>query len=399
MNFPAELLGLLALRTRALRALAGRKSALPGWILLSLGFLSFALVRHALYAATEMRVGSGILQTALGLNLVQLLLFLSVVYIPAVICLSNAFAGDGLGFSFSREEYRVHVSVLFPLWGCIFFVAAVLQWLVPGFIGFGILEVSLGLLCLTLLMTFYSVWAIRQLNYLPLLPALSVFVLSWFTLPLFFVVSSFVFALPFFILVPVGYLLYQRLRGYISSRSGEGSFQEHLRSLTVNPQDADAHYQLGLIHLGRGNLDSARRYFQSALAIDPRDPDYQYHLGRVHEALEDWPGALEQFEETYRLNPGYALGDIFREVGKAYLHTGKIEKGVEFLRFFLKTRGSDPEGRYWLAVSLQKLGRAEEMRSELRTILDQARSNPRFFRKGNRRWLYKSRLLLRQSSS
>ena len=107
--------------------------------------------------------------------------------------------------------------------------------------------------------------------------------------------------------------------------------------------------------------------------------------------------ALEEYEETYRLNPEQSLGDIFREVGKAYLHTGNVDKAIEFLEFFLQTRGSDPEGRYWLAVALHKQGKPEEMRVQLNTILEQARSNPRFFRKEKRAWVLRARTLLRSS--
>jgi tetratricopeptide (TPR) repeat protein len=111
--------------------------------------------------------------------------------------------------------------------------------------------------------------------------------------------------------------------------------------------------------------------------------------------MGEWPEALEQYEETYRLDPEYGVGDIFREVGKGYLHTGNIEKGMEFLTFFLKKRVSDPEGRFWLAVALKKKGNLEEMRLQLNLILEQARSLPRFFRKKNREWLYLARNMIR----
>ena len=175
-------------------------------------------------------------------------------------------------------------------------------------------------------------------------------------------------------------------------------FRSDFRPDPQSARDADAHHQLGLIHLKRDNLDAARRYFESALKIDSRDPDYHYYLGRVFEAKGDWPSALEQYEETYRLAPNFQLGDIFRDVGKAYLHNGQFEKAEEFLRFFLEKRNSDPEGRYWLAITYQKLSRDEEMRSQLNTCLDQARANPRFFRKENRQWLYRSRILLRHTT-
>jgi tetratricopeptide (TPR) repeat protein len=226
--------------------------------------------------------------------------------------------------------------------------------------------------------------------------ALGVFALSWLTLPVFYVLSSFLFTLPLFIMLPLLYLAFQRWRGLLQARAGDSDFQQHLRALTVNSQDADAHYQLGLVYLKRRSLEAAERYFGNALAIDSGDADYHYFLGRVYEIRADWPRALEQFEETYRLNPEYGLGDIFREVGKGYLHTGRLKKAVEFLKFFLENRASDPEGRYWLAVALQKMGDGGQMRLQLSTILEQARTNPRFFRKENREWLYRARVLLKQ---
>jgi tetratricopeptide (TPR) repeat protein len=120
-------------------------------------------------------------------------------------------------------------------------------------------------------------------------------------------------------------------------------------------------------------------------------------MGRIYEQCEEWALAADEYEETYRLNPDYGTGDVFREVGKGYLHTGRPDKAVEFLRFFLERRSSDPEGRYWLAEALRQLGDKEEMRSHLNRVLDQARTNPRFFRKQNRAWIYRSRLLLRGS--
>ena len=220
---------------------------------------------------------------------------------------------------------------------------------------------------------------------------------GWLWVALFIALGG--FALPFFLLLPLAYVLAQRLRDMAASSAGERALREHLSTLTLNPRDADAHYQLGLIHLRRHDLHAAQSYFEESLRIDPRDPDHHYHLGMVFEEKGEWPAALERYEETYRLKPDHALGDILREVGKGYIHTGNEEKGLEFLRFFLDRRGSDPEARYWLAMALEKLGRRDEMRKELAQLLEAARANPRFFRKGNRKWLYRARMLLRGAAS
>ena len=98
------------------------------------------------------------------------------------------------------------------------------------------------------------------------------------------------------------------------------------------------------------------------------------------------------------MSPEYGLGDIFREVGKAYLQTGNIQKGMEFLNFFLNSRGSDPEGRYWLAVAYRDSGDSNQMRVQLHMILEQARSSPKFFRKEHREWIFRARSLLKQEA-
>jgi len=396
MTLLRDLLGMLAFQKRALHAQADRHAFSFGVICFSAGFLAFSAVRNVVYAALPDFVGPLDLADTLT-HLMRTVLFFLLVYIPAIIVLSNAISGDGLGFAVSRQEYRSQGSALLPLWGMLFLMDAPLQYFAPQFLIVGQFGISIGMLVLLPLLVVYTVWAIRQLNYLSLVQTVGAFALSWFTLPVYIFLVSFFFALPLFILFPLIYVGYQWLRGYLGSHAQERVFQQHLHSLTVNPQDANAHYRLGLIHLQRRSLDVAGRYFENALKIIPADPEYHYCLGRTYELDGDWSKALEQYEATCRLNPEYGHGDIFREVGKGYLHTGNVEKAMEFLRLFLAKRDSDPEGRYWLAVALKKSGDLEQMRVQLNTILEQARSNPRFLRKETREWIYKARSLIRDS--
>jgi tetratricopeptide (TPR) repeat protein len=400
MRFIIDLLRILAFDGRALRRLAESRAVGRGFLCLTAGYLMFMLIRSSVYAVLQepQLRQTGPFNLLLQANLPEVLLFLSLVYVPALILLGNSISGYGLGFSISKQEYETHISILFPLWGLLFLIAAPLQRLAPQFLilGGGFFGISIGLLILFILMLVYSIWSISKLNFVSAVAATGVFVLSLFTLPFFYFLTAVFFALPLFIMIPLGFLAYQRLRAHFSSQSGERVFQHHLHLLTLNPQDADAHHQLGLIHFKRRNFDAAAMCFDNAIRIDGADPDYHYYRGQVHEFQGEWPRALEQYGETYRLSPEYALGDIFREVGKAYLKTGNIQKGIEFLSFFLQSRGSDPEGRYWLAIACRDSGDSDQMRVQLHMILEQARSNPRFFRKEHRAWISRARSLLKQ---
>jgi len=394
MTFLLDLLKALMFRPGSLRALAARHAVLLGFACLAIGFFLFVMVRsHATQEVLPyVHSPAAWIEVFLDSHLLQMVLFLSLVYVPALIILSNAFAGDGLGFSMSRSEYWRHVSALFPLWGLIFLIGAPL---IPQFLRLGMVEISLGELWLMTATLVYTVWAIRALDYLPAAASLGVFVLSLLTLPILFLLTNFLFVLPFFLVIPLLFLFAQRLRELLATRILLRGFQRHLRALTQNPCDADAHFQLGLLHFRNGHRDAARGYFEQALRIDVSDPDYHYYMGRIHEAAGDWSQAAEEYETTYRSNHEYAQGDIFREVGKGYLHTDRLEKALEFLAYFQERRGSDPEGRYWLAVAMQRAGKMDDMRRQLNTVLDQARSSPRFFRRIHREWIYRARMLLR----
>ena len=189
-------------------------------------------------------------------NLPEALLFLSLVYVPTLILLGNSISGYGLGFSISKQEYEAHISALFPLWGLLFLIAAPLQRLAPQFLvlGGGFFGISIGLLALFILMFVYSIWSLRELNFVSAAAATGGFRALGITLPVFYLLTA-VFSGPSaFIMIPLFFLGYQRLRGYFSAQSCERAFQQHLRLLTLNPQDADAHHQLGLIHLNAGVL-------------------------------------------------------------------------------------------------------------------------------------------------
>jgi hypothetical protein len=193
MRFFANILGMLAFRENALRMQAERRTSIAGAVLFCIGFLAYAIVRNSAYAtlpeiADQFAPDASFLDSNLVqvfFRLVQLLLFLLIVFVPALILLGNLFAGGRLGFSISKQEYQEHLSVLLPLWGVLFFIAAPLQWLIP-FIPIKLsanilVDISFGILALSILLFIYTLWAIKQLSCLSLAQSIGVFALSWFT--------------------------------------------------------------------------------------------------------------------------------------------------------------------------------------------------------------------------
>jgi hypothetical protein len=193
MKFFTEILGALAFRKHALQMQAERRALIAGVAIFCIGFLVYSIVRNSVYA-TQPEIAGQFAPDASFLNsnlvqvflrLIQTLLFLLIVYIPALAILANLFIDAGRGFSISKQEYQARISALMPLWGGLFLIAAPLQWLIP-FVPIKlsanlVVDMSFGILALALLLFVYTFWAIGQLSSLSHVQAFGVFALSWFT--------------------------------------------------------------------------------------------------------------------------------------------------------------------------------------------------------------------------
>ncbi len=124
-------------------------------------------------------------------------------------------------------------------------------------------------------------------------------------------------------------------------------FQQQLEIATNNPRDADAHYQLGLIHLKRRQRSEAAARFKRAIEIDPSEAEPHYQLGRI--ALEEkrYDDAVASLSKAASLDEKLAQGEVVRDLGAAYFGAGKLDEAEAALKRFTDRREYDPEGLYW----------------------------------------------------
>lgn len=76
----------------------------------------------------------------------------------------------------------------------------------------------------------------------------------------------------------------------------------YLERLVVATQDRELRVfclkNLGILHMGRGDLDDARKYLRSATALSPRDPELHHALGQVAASSGHFWLALLEFLEA-----------------------------------------------------------------------------------------------------
>jgi len=243
-----------------------------------------------------------------------------------------------------------------------------------------------------------GVATVRVVFRIPVLRAIAIFLLSsLISLPLSFVLYPIfrtVVGSPFMLLF--GFFL---LRGYfsgiVSTQRARASFKQNLEAATINPRDSSAHYNLGLIHQQRGELDQARERFHRAIDIDPEELDAHYQLGRIARAQNRLPEAVGHFEQVVQGDQGHSLHEIWREIGSTYIAAGQYSDARDALERFLDRRPNDPEGLYLIGRAHAGMGDQQEAASSMQACIEAVKTAPAYKYRTEKRWLNEAQQFLK----
>ena len=191
------------------------------------------------------------------------------------------------------------------------------------------------------------------------------------------------------------------LRGYfsdiVSGHRARAAFKQNLESATLNPADASAHYNLGLIHQSRGEFDEARQRFERALEIDPEEIDASYQLGRIARQQKRYADAVQNFEHVVVRNPAHSQYEVWREVAATYIAAGQFEDARTALDQFLEHRPSDPEGLYLMGRAHAGLGHNREATSLMQACIEAVKTAPAYKYRASKRWLNEAQQFIKSS--
>ena len=196
-------------------------------------------------------------------------------------------------------------------------------------------------------------------------------------------------------------LLIVLLRGYfsdiLSGHRARAAFRQNLESATLNPADASAHYNLGLIHQSRGELEQARERFKKALQIDPDEIDASYQLGRIARQQKRYADAIQNFEHVVVRNSAHSQHEVWREVAATYIAAGQFEDARTALEQFLEHRPSDPEGLYLMGRAHAGLGHKREATSLMQACIEAVKTAPAYKYRTSKRWLNEAQQFIKSS--
>jgi len=170
------------------------------------------------------------------------------------------------------------------------------------------------------------------------------------------------------------------------SFSARQSFKRHLQASTLNPRDASAHYNLGLIHQQRRQNTEAQERFRRAVEIDPSELDAHYQLGRIAREEKRYEDAIRHFEEVVSRDDAHARSEVWREIGSTYLESGSIDHARWALAKYVERRPHDPEGLLRYGEVLLAAGDSAGAAQQFRACVEAVDTMPAYRRREVARW-------------
>ncbi|MGA9770486.1 MAG: tetratricopeptide repeat protein [Blastocatellia bacterium] len=326
------------------------------------------------------------------------LFFLIVVFVPACLFAASLIEKRASFTMLLRQEYAPLVSCALYGWA-----AAHLIMLVPAIVIYQpsgpaqqTLEQALRLVPLpyfVFLMTI-SLRAVLQMSYPRAAGAMAIAACSLVALPFLTGVLLPLLTSPF-LLILVILLLRNFLGDAFSAQRSREDFKRNLEASTLNPADASAHYNLGLIYQQRGQYEEAKASFARAIEIDPDETDAHYQMGRIAREQGRLADAISYFDAVVGRDSEHSQSEVWREIGRAYFQAGQYTDARAAFERFLEKRPSDAEGHYRYGLTLHQLGRADDAAREMRACIEAARTSPSFKYRTEKRWMNEAESFLR----
>lgn len=202
---------------------------------------------------------------------------------------------------------------------------------------------------------------------------------NWYTWPF---IIAFVYAVggPFVRVVR----LWQAKRRFITSQGAK----------LLNPQNADARFQLANIYAEGGSWSRALQYAEQAVRTAEENPLYEkqvpYHflrlLGDARLHRGKLPEAIEAYQRALGAKSDLGHGEAQLGLGKALYRKGETAKAFDALRQAVEDNASNLEGYFRLAQAATDLGRADAADKVKREFWRVAAALPRFAGRHRLRW-------------
>ena len=145
---------------------------------------------------------------------------------------------------------------------------------------------------------------------------------------------------------------------------------EYKEAIRINPNDAEPHYNLGVIYGRQDKLEEAVQHYKEAIRSNPNDADAHNNLGLIYEHQGKLEEAIIEYKEAIRSNPNNA--EAHNNLGVIYFQQDKMEKAEQHFREAIRVNPNYPKAHNNLGITLMELCRNVQNGGEHDVVLDEA---------------------------
>jgi tetratricopeptide (TPR) repeat protein len=157
-----------------------------------------------------------------------------------------------------------------------------------------------------------------------------------------------------------------RCEFHASTRQWPAARDDCTRYLAARPDDAGAHFMLGVIEQSHGDPRAAAAAYRRAAALDERDARPLNNLAGLLATEGDLDGALAAAQEAYRLDETNPY--VMDTLGELYLRKGLADRAISLLKEARAAAPDLPDVTLHLALAYRDTERTGEARALLTSL-------------------------------
>lgn len=151
---------------------------------------------------------------------------------------------------------------------------------------------------------------------------------------------------------------YDRAVDYESVGRTEQAIREYQRAIRIRENFIQAHTNLGLLLLEKGDIKGAMRHFSTSISIYPHDQWAHYGMGQALATMGDLRSAEDAYREAIRIDPNHFLA--FYQLALVRAATGDVTSARSFLLRSLEINPRFAPAHVSLGVMAETEGKTEE---------------------------------------
>ena len=135
----------------------------------------------------------------------------------------------------------------------------------------------------------------------------------------------------------------------ISGASNAGLMQfddaidSYKNALKINPDYAEAHYNMGIALKDKGDLETAISSYKNALKIKPGYAEAYFNMGNILKDKGDFDDAIDSYKNALKINPDYT--EAYSNMGIALKDKGDFEAAIGSYKKALEVKPDNADAK------------------------------------------------------